>query len=96
MNLLDLFRRSRLTPGNPNGNRPPTTYQDTTVEMRNVRFPPTISPGANYDTYTRFEEAATVAGNREPVEVTYYMVTETNDFLMTEDDNNLITGTDIV
>ena len=44
----------------------------------------------------RFEEANTVPSTPAPVLVTNFMVTETNDFLMTEDDNNLITGTEII
>lgn len=95
MNLLDLFRRSRLKINTPNGNRP-TTYQDTIPQMRNVRFRPNISPESSFDQYVRFEGTGTVPGGPDPVEVTYYMVAENDDFLMTENDNNLIVDQEIV
>lgn len=94
MSLLDLFRRSRLKTNTPNGNKP-TTYQDGVVQMRNVKFPSNISPGTTFDQYIRYEETGAVAGSPNPVEVTYYMVSELDDFLMTENDNNLIAGTNI-
>lgn len=64
--------------------------------MRNVRFPPNISPGGITDGYIRFEGTGTVPGGPDPVEVTYYMVAENEDFLMTENDNNLIIDQEIV
>lgn len=96
MNLLELFRRSRLRTPTPNGNRPQTTYQDSIVNARNVRFPPNISPESGFDQYVRFEETGAVPGSPDPVEVTYYMVAENEDFLMTENDNNLIIDQEII
>lgn len=96
MNLLDLFRKSRLRTPTPNGNRPTTTYQDSVVKASNVRFPPNISPGANFDQYVRYEETGAVPGSPAPVQVTYYMVAENDDFLMTENDDNLIVDQEIV
>lgn len=94
MSLLDLFRKSRLKINTPDGNKP-SPYQDSVVKMRNVKFPSNISPGSIFEEYIRYEETGAVPGSPSPVEVTYYMVTEIDDFLMTEDDNNLITGTNI-
>ena len=96
MNLLDLFRKSRLRTPTPNGNRPATTYQDSVAKARNVRFPPNISREASFDQYVRFEETGAVPGSPAPVQLTYYMVTEIDDFLMTENDNNLIVDQEIV
>lgn len=95
MNILDLFRNSRLKINTPSGNRP-STYQDNIVRARNVRFPPNISPGAVFQEYIRYEETGAVPGSPAPVEVTYYMVAENEDFLMTENDNNLIIDQQIV
>ena len=95
MNLLDLFRKSKFKTNTPNGNKP-TSYQDSVVQMRNVRFPPTISPEASFNDYVRFEETGAVPGSPDPVEVTYYMVTEIEDLLMTENDNNLIVDQEII
>ena len=95
MNLLDLFRKSRLRTPTANGNRPSTTYEDSVVKARNVRFPPNISPGANFDQYVS-EETGAVPGSPAPVQVTYYMVAENDDFLITENDNNLIIDQEIV
>lgn len=94
MNLLDLFRKSRLKINTPDGNKP-TPYQDGIIKLRNIKFPANISPGTNFDQYIRYEETGAVAGSPAPVEVTYYMVTEIDEFLMTENDDNLITGTNI-
>jgi len=96
MNLLDLFRKSRLKVNTPNGNRPATTYQDSVVKARNVRFPPNISPGAGFDEYIRYEETGAVPGSPAPVLLTEYLVTETSDFLMTENDDNLVVTNEIV
>jgi hypothetical protein len=95
MSLLDLFRKSRLKINTPNGNKP-TPYQDSVVEMRNVKFPSNISPGAIFEQYIRYEETGAVAGTPDPVELTYYMVAENEDFLMTENDDNLIVNQEIV
>jgi hypothetical protein len=95
MSLLDLFRKSRLKINTPNGNKP-APYQDSVAKARNVRFPPTISPGTGFDDYIRYEETGAVAGTPDPVELTIYMVTENDDFLMTEDNNNLITTQEII
>lgn len=95
MNILDLLRNSRFKINTPNGNKP-TTYQDSVVQMRNVRFPANISPGAVFQEYIRYEETGAVPGSPAPVEVTYYMVAENEDFLMTENDNNLIIDQQIV
>lgn len=95
MNILDLLRNSRFKINTPNGNKP-ATYQDSVVQMRNVRFPANISPGAVFQEYIRYEETGAVPGSPAPVEVTYYMVAENEDFLMTENDNNLIIDQQIV
>lgn len=95
MNVLDLLRNSRLKINTPNGNKP-STYQDSVVQMRNVRFPANISPGAVLQDYIRYEETGAVPGSPAPVEVTYYMVAENEDFLITENDNNLIIDQQIV
>lgn len=87
MSLLDLFTRSRLKINTPEGNKP-TTYQDTVPQMRNVRFPRNLSPENSFDQYVRFEGTGTVPA--PPIPEILYMVTETEDFLMTENDNNLI------
>lgn len=95
MSLLDLIRQSRLKLNTVDGNKP-ATYQDTVPQMRNVRFPPNISPGASSDGYVRIEESGVVPGMvsqpspPSPVAVNY-LVTENNNFLMTENGNNLIT-----
>lgn len=87
MSLLDLFRRSRLKINTPEGNKP-TTYQDTVPQMRNIRFPRNLSPENSFDQYVRFEGVGTVPDS--PLPEPFFMVTETNDFLITENDNNLI------
>lgn len=92
MSLLDLFRRSRLKLNTPDGNKP-APYQDTVPQMRNVRFPPNISPGASTDGYVRIEASGVVPGTIGPAPtpvIVDYLVTENNNFLMTENDNYLI------
>lgn len=92
MSLLDLFRRSRLKLNTPNGNKP-VPYQDSVVKMRNIRFPSNISPGASTDGYVRIEASGVVPGAIGPAPapaIADYLVTENNNFLMTENDNNLI------
>lgn len=94
MGLLDLFKVSKLKLNTPGGGKP-TPYQDSIAQMRNVRFPPNISPGANLDGYVRIEQPGTVPGGIGPSPApapaeTNYLVTENNNFLMTENDNNLI------
>lgn len=90
MNLLDLFRKSRLKINTPNGTKP-APYQDESVRLRNVKFPPNLSPGTLFENYVRYEEGGTVP-SPEPIPpvVTQYLVTENNNFLMTENNNNLI------
>lgn len=95
MSLLDLFRKSKLKVNTPDGNKP-APYQDSVVQMRNVKFPSNISPGAVFEQYIRYEETGAVAGTPDPVELTVYMVAENDDFLLTEDDNNLITTQEII
>lgn len=95
MSLLDLFRKSKLKINTPTGDKP-TPYQDSLVQMRNIKFPPNISPGAVFEDYVRFEETGAVPGSPAPVQLTYYMVAENEDFLMAENDDNLIVGEGIV
>ena len=92
MSLLDLFRRSRLKLNTPNGNKP-APYQDTVPQMRNVRFPANISSAPSSDGYVRIEQAGIVPGVVGPPPtpvIVDYLVTENSNFLMTENDNNLI------
>lgn len=93
MNLLDLLRGSKYKVNTPNGNKP-IPYQDSIIKMRNVKFPPNLSPGSGFDDYIRFIETGAVAGSPSPTPippaVIDYLVTENNNLLMTENDNNLI------
>lgn len=90
MNLLDLLRKSKLKINAPNGNKP-TPYQDGIIKLRNVKFPPTLSPGAVFEDYIRYEGTSVVPSSQAPVpEAISYLVTENDNFLMTENDNNLI------
>jgi|694.fasta_scaffold60546_2 hypothetical protein len=95
MNLLDLLRAGRLKINTPNGNKP-TTYQDTIPQMLNVRFPRNISPGGSFDQYVRFESSGIAHGVPDPVEITYYMVSENDEILTTENNDNLIIYQEIV
>ena len=93
MSLLDLFRKSRLKVNTPNGTKP-APYQDESVRLRNVKFPPNLSPGALFENYVRYEGGGGITPSPEPEPVppvvTQYLVTENNNFLMTENNNNLI------
>ena len=95
MNLLDLLRSGRLKINTPNGNRPPT-YQDTIPQMLNVRFRANLSSGDVFDQYVRFQETGAVAGSPAPVTIIDFMVAENEDYLMTEDNNNLIVNQEII
>lgn len=95
MNILDLLRGSRFKINTPNGNKP-STYEDSAIRARNVKFPPNISQGAGFDDYIRYEETGAVAGSPAPVFVTEYLTTEASDILMTEDNNNLVVADGIV
>lgn len=96
MNILDLFNTSRLKLNTPNGIKP-QTYDQTVVAARNVKFPPNIAPGAIPGGYIKTVGTGVPPGNRNPVLETTYMVTEpVEDFLMAENDDNLITNEEIV
>lgn len=91
MSLLDLFRNSRLRVTTPDG-RKPGTYEESAVKARNIRFPPTLSPEASFDNYVKLGINGALPIPAPPI--TYYLMAENDDFLVTESDDNLIADQD--
>lgn len=89
MGLLDKFKKSKLgvqTEDNPSV----TPYQQTVLQEYAVRFKSTLD-SSQFDSYTRIEQVATFGGSPlPPVYAADYLVTENSNFLMTENNNNLI------
>lgn len=89
MGLLEKFRKSRFavqTEDDPTV----TPYQRTILQEYAVRFKATLD-SAQFDSYTRIEQASTYGVTPIPPAVAVnYLVTENSNFLMTENNNNLI------
>lgn len=88
MGLLEKFRKSRF--GAQTENQPTTPpYQQTVLQEYAVRFRSTLD-SAQFDSFTRIEQPGTFGTRPIPVVAADYLVTENSNYLMTENNDNLI------
>lgn len=89
MRLLDRFRKSKLAVQKED--QPIITpYQETILQEYEVKFKPTLA-SIEFDNYIKIEQPATFGSvSNIPTPVVNYLVAENGNFLITENNSNLI------